>query len=134
MIYTHQSLTYSAIVASISFVDGLDDVALGNENTIQELTLILGADLAGLAELSAGEGDGSLVVTFEDKLVLNISGGAGLDAVLADDLVDLAAAKEVSQLNVGAISGNSGVDWEVSVDESHLVLNTLKDKASLLLI
>ena len=45
---------------------------LGDEDTIEELSLILGSDLADLGDSGAAEGDESVVETIEDKLILDI--------------------------------------------------------------
>ena len=52
---------------------GLDNSLLRNEDTVEELTFVLCANLAALRDLSAGKGNTSVVNTFEDKFVLNIS-------------------------------------------------------------
>ena len=78
---------------------GLNDAALGDEDTIEELTFVLGADPADLADLGASEGDGSLVNTFEDKFVLGLSGELNSAAGLEHNLLDLATTEEVFDLN-----------------------------------
>tara|TARA_B110000503_G_C6921814_1_gene319005 strand:- start:229 stop:597 length:369 start_codon:yes stop_codon:yes gene_type:complete len=115
-------------------LNSLDDSALTDEDTIEELTFVLSADLAGLAKLGASKGNGFLVDTFEDKFVLDVSAEADSAAGLEDNLLDLATTKEVLELNEGSILSDVGIDGEMSVDESHLVLDTLKATASLLLI
>ena len=107
-----------------SFLDGLDDTALADENTVQELTLILGADRASLAELGAAEGNGLLVDTFEDEFVLNVSSEADLAAGLHNNLLDVATTEEVLELNKGSVLSDVCVNGEMSVYESHLVLDT----------
>lgn len=109
-----------------SFVNGLNNSAVSDEDTVQELTLVLGANLAALGELGAAESDGILVDTLEDKLVLLLSGGSDLAAGLHNNLLDVATTKEVLELNKGSVLSNVGVDGEMSIDESHLVHDTLK--------
>ena len=111
-------------------LDGLDDTALADENTVQELTLILGADRASLAELGAAEGNGLLVDTFEDEFVLNVSSEADLAAGLHNNLLDVATTEEVLELNKGSVLSDVCVNGEMSVYESHLVLDTLKASES----
>jgi hypothetical protein len=112
----------------------LDDSALTDKDTIEELTFVLSADLAGLAKLGASKGNGFLIDTFEDKFVLDVSAETDSAAGLEDNLLDLATTKEVLELNKGSVLSDVGIDGEMSVDESHLVLDTLKATASLLLI
>lgn len=100
---------------------GLGEALLGDVNTIQELTLVLCADAARLGDLGAHEGDHGVVIAFEDEFVLDVSAEPEGDTSLHDDLVDLATTQEVLHLNGLAVFGNSGIDGEVSVYESHLV-------------
>lgn len=109
-----------------SFLAGLDDAAVGDEDTIEELTLVLGANLAHLHDLGALEGDGSLVDTLEDEVVLlDGVGVAHGGALLEDDLLVVLATEEVLDGDAHVVGGDDGVDGEMSVDELHLVLDTL---------
>lgn len=119
---------------SSSLLDGLDDGLVGDEDAVQELTLVLGADLAALGDLGAAERQSLLVNALEDDLVLDLGAEAGLAAWLEHDSLDVATTQEVLELDPGAVLGNGGVDGEMSVDESHLVEDTLKPHMSLLLI
>jgi len=106
----------------------LDDGSLGDEDTIEELTLVLGSNLADLADLGAAEGEGSLVDTFEDKLVLGLNGDLDSASGLHNNLLDLATTEEVLDLNGLVVLGNDSVNGEMSVNESHLVEDTLKPR------
>jgi len=107
-------------IAGCSFVAGLNGALFGDEDTIEELTLVLGADLAALGGLGAHQGDGGVVDTLEDEFVLHFGGKAHGDSVNHNDLLDVAATEEVLDLDALAVN-NLGVDGEMSVDTSHLV-------------
>lgn len=123
---TSHSVCRARALSVQSLVDGLDDATVRDEDTVQELTLVLSADAGGLAELGAAERDAGLVDTLEDELVLNLSAGSDLAAGLHDDLLDVATTEEVLDLNEGAVLGNVSVDGEMRIDASHLVLDALK--------
>ena len=110
-----------------SFLAGLDDAAVGDEDTIEELTLVLGANLAHLHDLGALKGDNGLVDTLEDEVVL-LDGIAVTDggALGEDDLLVVLTTEEVLDGNAGVVGGDDGVDGEMSVNELHLVLATLR--------
>ena len=105
----------------------LDDGAFSNECSVQELTLVLGADEAGLGKLGAAKGNGLLVDTFKDKLILNFSAGADLASGLHNNLLDVSTTEEVLHFNVGSVLGNNSVNGEMSIDQSHLVKASLGD-------
>jgi len=98
---------------------------LSHVDTVEELTFILLADLANLADLGAGEGDGSVVNTAEDKLILDIFGKNALDAGLHLDLPGVSTAQEVVDLNVGSGGVNFSVNREMSIHQFHLVSEDL---------
>ena len=104
-----------------SFLAGVNGALLGNEDTIEELTLILGAHMAGLADLGAHEGDSGVVDTLEDELVLHGSGELDSDVAKHVDLLDVTATQEVLDLDALAVLGDDGVDGEMSVNQAHLV-------------
>lgn len=58
---------------SSSLVSGFNELSLGNEDTIEELSLVLTSDVADLADFGAAKRDGSVVDAFKDEFVLNIS-------------------------------------------------------------
>lgn len=109
-----------------SFLTGLDDTAVGDEDTIEELTLVLGTNLAHLHDLGALKGDNSLVDTLEDEIVLldgvGVTDGGSL---LEDNLLVVLTTEEVLNGDAGAVSGDNSVDGEMSVDELHDVFATL---------
>ena len=110
----------------ISVFSGLDELLLGHENTIQELSLVLAVEnLAGLADLGAGEGEGSVVDTFEDELTLDIVGELDDGASEHVDVLVLLATHEVLDGNRGAVLGDDDVDGEMSVNKSHFVAEAL---------
>ena len=94
-------------------------------NTVKELSDILLADIAALVNEGAGERDILIVAAFEDDLVLEGLACNNFDSVEHLNFVDLRAAKEVLELDALAILGNAEVDGEVSVYESHFVLEAL---------
>ena len=111
-----------------SVVLGGGEGLLGDEDSIEELTLILVTDVADLADLGAAEGDGGVVETVEDELVLDVLGGEDSAAGLEVDEVALLSAEEVLDLNLLLVLGDDGVDGEMRVHESHLVAVALQLK------
>ena len=99
---------------------------LGDVDTVEELTFILGADRAALGNLRAHERHGSVVDTLKDKLVLHISGKADGDTVNHVDLLEVRTTQEVLKFNGLASSLDLGIDGEMSMYESHLVDVVLK--------
>lgn len=97
----------------------------GNVDTVQELSVVLVSDLAGLGNLSAGEGEVLVVNTFEDDLVLEglaHLAGAAWEHI---NLVDFFTTQEVLDFNRLSVLGDDSVDGEMSVYESHFVSVTL---------
>ena len=95
--------------------------SLGDVDTVEELSVILAADLADLGNLGAGEGHVLVVDALEDELVLEVGveldGGAGEEI----DLLDLFATEEVLDFDGSAVLGDDDVDGEMGVHQSHLV-------------
>lgn len=97
----------------------------GNVDTVQELSVVLVSDLAGLGDLSAGEGEVLVVNTFEDDLVLEgftHLAGASWEHI---NLVYFFTTQEVLDFNGLGVLGDDGVNGEMSVDKSHFVSVTL---------
>ena len=115
------------LAASISLIVflGVNKGLLGDEDSVEELTLILAADSADLLDLGAGEGNSGDVSTIEDKLTLDISRYGNLGVASALDEFVLLTTKEVLDGDVLAILGDDNVDGEMSVYKSHLVAEAL---------
>lgn len=110
--------------SSISLL-GIGEGLLGNEDTIEELTLILLADLANLADTGAGLGKETDVSAVEDELVLDILRGDNGAAIVKLDNVGLLATEEVLNLNVLAVLGDDSGNGEMRMHKSHLVSEAL---------
>ena len=103
----------------------LNEGLLGDEDSIEELTLILASNTAHLLDLGAAEGKGLVVDSVEEDLTLDFSGGVALGATShVDDLV-LLATQEVLDSDHGAVLGDNHIDGEMSVHKSHLVAEAL---------
>ena len=98
---------------------------------IAYLTDILVANAANLLDIGGGLGNILQRVTGEGKLILLVLGGLDIDTLvhlnatddlLADEVADLD--DEVSRLGILL---NVDVNWEMSVDVTHLVLEALGD-------
>ena len=103
-----------------------------DEDSIEELTLILAADSANLLGLGAAQREGLVVDTVEDDLTLDVGGEfAGGATSHLDDLV-LLATQEVLHDKLVTGLGADDVDGEMSVDQSHFVaeaLSTMESRA-----
>ena len=106
---------------------GINELSLGNEDSVEELSLILCADLANLADLGAAQGECSVVNAFENKFVFDIKSELDGDAWEHLDGLVLLSTQEV--LDGDRIIGlwDHNIDWEVSVYKSHSVAETLAD-------
>ena len=122
----HADTKVSRVFQTGSLFNRLDNTFFGNEDTIQELTLVLSANTSALSDLSAAKGDSSSIDTLKDELIFNFSAGTDLAARLHNDFLDVATTQEVLDFNEGAVLGDVSVDREMSIDESHLVLAALK--------
>ena len=78
---------------------GLDNSFLGDEDTVEELTFVLGADLADLRDLCAGKRDGTVVNALKDKFVLDLNGELDSGTWLHNDFLDVATTEEVLDFN-----------------------------------
>jgi len=76
-----------------------DNILVGDENTIEELTLILLSDFDSLADAGATEGEGSVVESLEDNLILEL--GVGLDGNTGEhvNVLDLFTSEEVLDID-----------------------------------
>jgi hypothetical protein len=99
----------------------INEGSLGHEDTVEELSLILGSDLADLADLGAAQRNKRVVDTLDDELVLDILGKSDSAAWLEVDGVALFSSEEVLDLNLFLVLGDDGVDGEMCMDHSHLV-------------
>ena len=108
-----------------SVVLGSSEGLLGDEDTIEELTLILLTDLADLGDAGARLGKEGVVNTVEDELVLNILGKVDSAAGVELDEVASLATEEVLDLNLLLVLGDDGGDGEMRMHQSHLVAEAL---------
>lgn len=108
-----------------SLVLGSGEGLLGNEDTIEELTLILLADLADLGDTGARLGKEGVVNSVEDELVLHVLGEEdGAAGVELDEVASLAT-EEVLDLDLLLVLGDDGGDGEMRMHQSHLVAEAL---------
>jgi hypothetical protein len=107
------------------FFSLFDNVLVGDENTIEELTFILLSDLNRLADASAAEGDSGVVEALEDNLVLDIGVVLNSDSGDHVNVLDLFTSEEVLDIDAVTVSGDDAVNGEMSVYGSHFVLETL---------
>ena len=108
-----------------SFLLGRGEGLLGDEDTIEELTLVLLADLANLADAGAHKGNLGDVNTVEDELILDVLGAMHRAAIGELDEVGLLATQEVLDLDGLLVLGDDGTDGEMRMDKSHLVSEAL---------
>ena len=110
-----------------SFFLGGDEALLGDEDTIEELTLILVSNVDGLADSSTAERDSGVIEAFEDEFVLNISGESDSDTGEHVNVLDLLTSEEVLDIDARSILGDDAVNGEMSMDGSHLVHESFGD-------
>ena len=104
---------------------GLDEGLLGNEDSIEEFTLILATNSADLLNLGAGERKSLVVDTIEDKFTLDIVRVSDLGGASHNDKLVLLSTEEVLDGDAGAVLGDNDVNGEMSVYKSHLVAEAL---------
>ena len=104
---------------------GLDEGLLGDEDSVEELTLVLATDSADLLDLGAAEGESGVVDTVEDKLTLDIWVEGNLSSLGHGDELVLLATEEVLDSDAAAVLGDDDVDGEMGVYQSHLVSEAL---------
>jgi len=110
-----------------SIILGIGEGLLGDEDTIEELTLVLLADLADLANAGARLGEEADVSAVEDELILNLLVGEDGAAVVELDKVGLLTAEEVLDLDGLAVLRNKSSDGEMRMHKSHLVSEALSN-------
>ncbi len=95
------------------------------------LTDILVADFANLLDVGSRLGNVLQRVTGDAKLILLVLGDLDINTLVHNDAADDLLADEVTDLDseiVGlGVLLNVDVDWEMGVDVTHLVLETLGD-------
>lgn len=98
----------------------------GDVDTIQELSNILVSDSTDLLDISTGLGNGFDRVTFDNQFILLGSRQGSGDTFWDQHLSDSSFTQEVSDFNelLGVFVDDVDVDWEMRVNESHLVLVT----------
>ena len=121
-----------ALTTDNSELLGLNLGLLGDEDAIEELTLILAADTAHLLDRRAALGEGGVVDTIEDELTLDVSGELAGGATLHPDDLVLLATKEVLDSDLITSLGDDNVNGEMSMDKSHLVAEALSIEKSML--
>ena len=121
----HETLSGSLSESVCSSLNGGGEGLLGDEDTIEELTLILLADLANLADTGAGLGKETDVSAVEDELILDILRGIDGAALVELDNVGLLTTEEVLDLDVLAVLGDDSGNGEMRMHKSHLVSEAL---------
>ena len=111
----------------ISIILWADKFLGGNEDTIQEFSLILLLDLADTVDLGAAKGDLGVVDSLEDELVLDVLSGRHLDgaALLHLDQMRSLSTEEVLDFNLLLVLGDECGNWEMSMYHLHSVSETL---------
>jgi len=98
---------------------------LRNEDTIQELSLILVANVASLVGSSTGEGEGGIVNTVENELILHVLGLEDSGAFWKLNEMRFLSTEEVSDFKKILFLVDDTVDGEMIVHKSHLVSEAL---------
>ena len=117
--------------SSIKLIDSrvfwVDELLGGDEDTVQEFTLILLLNVADTGDLSAAKGDSGVVDTLEDELVLDVLGWVKHDGatLLHLDEVGFLSTQEVLDLNLFLVLGNDSSNWEMCMYHFHSVSETL---------
>lgn len=111
--------------SSNSIILGVNHSLLGHEDTVEELALVLASNTAHASELSATEGEGSVVNSVENELVLHVLREGNLGAIQHLHGEVLLSTEEVLHSDFGAVFRDSNVDGEMSVYQSHLVAEAL---------
>lgn len=107
---------------------GVDQELLRDEDAIKELTLVLASDSADLLDLGAAEGQSGIVNSIEDQLSLNVFALSDSGALAHCDKLVLLATKEILNGDASSVLGDGNIDWEMGVDQSHLVAEALHTK------
>lgn len=105
----------------------MDELLGGDEDTVQEFSLILLLDEADAGDLGAAEGHGGVVDTLEHELVLHVLRWVHLDSAswLHLDKVGLLSTQEVFDFDLGFVLGDNGSDREMCVNHFHSVSEAL---------
>jgi len=105
----------------------LDELLGGDEDTVQEFSLILLFDVADTGNLSAAKGDISVIDTLEDELVLDILGWVLHDSAsfLHLDEMRFLSTEEVLDLNLFLVLGDDSSNGEMCMNHFHSVSETL---------
>jgi len=102
---------------------------LADEDTIEELTLVLVSDLAHLADSGAGLGEKTVVNAVEDEFILDVLGEEDLASGVELDQVRFLSTQEVLDFDLLLVLGDDGSDGEMRMDKSHLVAEALGDSS-----
>jgi len=104
-----------------------DEGLLGDEDAIQELSLILVSDTASLACPGASEGKSSIIWSIEDKLILNVRRLSDSCTWWKLNVVRFLTTQEVNNIERLLVLWDHNVDGEVIVHKSHLISEALGD-------
>jgi hypothetical protein len=108
-----------------SSFSGGDEGLLGDENSIKELTLVLLSYSNALVSTGGAEGDGGVIVTLEDQLVLDIGVQLDSDTINHVNVLDLLTTEEVLNIKSLLVLGAESIDREMGVDQFHSVHEAL---------
>jgi hypothetical protein len=109
----------------LSFLLLLDDVALRNVDTVQELTDILVLDSGDLLNAGSRLWDSIEIVASNDQLILLGSGSLTGDTLQHLDAESNLLSQEVTDLNFLTVVVNDNVDGKMGIYVTHLVFKTL---------
>ena len=121
-------------VYSLISVLWLDEGLLGDEDTIEELSIVLITDAASLVDPGACKRKRSIINSVEDKLILNVSGLGHGSSSWEFDVMGLLTTQEVNDFKRVLVLGDLNVDGEMIVDKSHLISEALFSKHNQLVI
>lgn len=126
-LFIQSLLSWGATLASdaCSIIEWFDNSLLGNEDTIEEFSLILFADFANLGDFRAAEGEGSVVDSIEDQLVLILLGELNSASWVEVDEMTLLSSEVVFDFNLLLVFGDDGIDWEMGENTFHSISETL---------
>ena len=112
-------------IVSNGSVFWLDEGLLGDEDAVQELSLVLVSDFASLARPGASEGESSIIWSIEDKLILDIRRLSDSCTWWKLNVVRFLTTQEVNNFERLLVLWNDNVDGEVIVHKSHLISEAL---------
>jgi hypothetical protein len=108
-----------------SFFTRGNEGLLGDENSVKEFTLVLLSDSNALVGTGGAEGDGGVIVSLEDELVLDIGVQSDGDTINHVNVLDLLTTEEVLDIKSLLVLGADSVDGEMGIDQFHSVHEAL---------